>query len=146
MVAKKAKTTELNKKVVYPGDILKFKTDLRNLLTDLQYPVNLYYTIQELEGGETIWAYETNVFLKTSFSLLKNALIKKNVKTGDYVLRVTASYLGLTAGTSVIFKVSTPWYLVGIIGPIKVWHLLIFLILFVVQPPITESPANSSNS
>ncbi|KYK27349.1 hypothetical protein AYK26_03765 [Euryarchaeota archaeon SM23-78] len=120
---------ELNRNVVYPGELLKFKTDLRNLLTDIQYPVNLFYTIQDLEGKETIWAYETNVFLRTSFSLLKNAIIPRDTKTGDYILRVTANYLGLSAGTSVMFKVSTPWYLIGIVGPIKVWHLLIFLIL-----------------
>ncbi|MBW2991481.1 DUF87 domain-containing protein [Candidatus Woesearchaeota archaeon] len=120
---------ELSKEKVYPGELLKFKTDLRNLLTDLQYPVQLFYTIQDIEGKETIWSYDTNVFLKTSFSLLKNAIIPKGTKTGDYILRVTANYLGLSAGTSVIFKVSTPWYLVGIIGPIRVWHVLIFLIL-----------------
>ena len=120
---------ELNRNVVYPGSVLKFKTDLRNLLTDIQYPVQLIYTIQDLEGEETIWAYDTNVFLKTSFSLLKNALIPRRAKTGDYILRVTANYLGLSAGTSAIFKVSTPWYLIGIVGPIRVWHLLLFLLL-----------------
>ncbi|MBN2053027.1 DUF87 domain-containing protein [Candidatus Woesearchaeota archaeon] len=120
---------ELNKNVVYPGSSLKFKTDLRNLLTDLQYPVQLLYTIQDIEGKETIWSYETNVFLRTSFSLLKNALITAKAKPGDYILRVTANYLGLSAGTSTIFRISTPWYLVTIIGPIKMWHLLLFLLL-----------------
>ena len=112
---------------MFPGEVLKFKTDLRNLLTDQQYPVRLYYTIQDLEGKETIWAYNTNVFLRTSFSLLKNSPIPRDVKTGDYILRVTANYLGLNAGTSVIFKISTPWYLIGIVGPIRLWHLLLFL-------------------
>jgi hypothetical protein len=120
---------ELSKNNIYPGNILKFKTDLRNLLTDLQYPVQLFYTIQNVDGKETIWSYDTNVFLRTSFSLLKNALIQRNAKPGDYILRVTANYLGLSAGTSAMFKISTPWYLIGIIGPIKVWHLLLFLVL-----------------
>jgi len=119
----------LNKNVVYPGSALRFKTDLRNLLTDLQYPVQLFYTIQDIDGKETIWSYETNVFLKTSFSLLKNALISTKVKPGDYILRVTANYLGLSAGTSTIFRVSTPWYLITIIGPIRVWHVVLFLAL-----------------
>jgi len=122
---------ELNKKKVYPGNTLKFKTDLRNLLTDVQYPVHLFYTIQDLEGKETIWSYETNVFLRTSFSLLKNARIPRKARTGDYILRVTANYLGLSAGTSAIFKVATPWYFISIIGPIRVWHGLIFIILVV---------------
>src|SRR4030042_4592911 len=120
---------ELNKKVVYPGTIMKFKTDLRNLLTDRQYPVQLLYTIQDVEGKETIWSYDTNVFLRTSFSMLKNALIARNAKPGDYILRVTANYLGLSAGTSTMFRISTPWYLLIIIGPIRVWHVLLFLLL-----------------
>jgi hypothetical protein len=120
---------EVNKNNVYPGSLLKFKTDLRNLLTDLQYPVQLFYTVQDIDGKQTIWSYETNVYLKTSFSLLKNAVIGSNVKPGDYILRVTANYLGLSAGTSTIFRVSTPWYLIGIVGPVKMWHLLLFLLL-----------------
>ncbi|MBU1199563.1 MAG: DUF87 domain-containing protein [Nanoarchaeota archaeon] len=120
---------ELNKKIVFPGERLKFQTNMRNLLTDLEYPVNLLYTIQDAEGQETVWSYDTNVFMKTSFSLLKNALIGPKAKPGDYVLRVTASYLGLTAGTSVMFRISTPWYLVTVVGPFKVWHIILFLIL-----------------
>src|SRR4030042_1863252 len=38
---------ELNNKNVYPGNTLKFKTDLRNLLTDRQYAVQLFYTIKD---------------------------------------------------------------------------------------------------
>ena len=120
---------ELNKKIAYPGDALKVKTDLRNLLTDLQYPVQLFYTIQDVEGKETIWSYETNVFLKTSFSILKNAVIPRNAKPGDYILRVTANYLGLNSGASAMFKISTPWYLILLVGSIRVWHVLLFLIL-----------------
>jgi hypothetical protein len=120
---------ELDKKVAYPGNALRFKTDLMNLLTDMQYPVQLFFTIQDSEGKETIWTADTNVFLRTSFSLLKTAVIPQDAKPGEYVLRVTANYLGLSAGTSTIFRVSTPWYLIALIGPIKVWHLLTFIIL-----------------
>ena len=61
--------------------------------------------------------------------MLKNALIARNAKPGDYILRVTANYLGLNAGTSAMFKISTPWYLILLVGPIRVWHVLLFLIL-----------------
>ncbi len=120
---------ELNKKEVYPGDTLKFKTDLRNLLTDLQYPATLFFSVQDIDGKETLWTYETNVFIKTSFSMIKNAIIPPDAKPGDYVLRVTANYLELSSSTSTIFRISTPWYRVRIVGPIQVWHILLFLLL-----------------
>ncbi|MBN1793022.1 DUF87 domain-containing protein [Candidatus Woesearchaeota archaeon] len=120
---------ELAKKNVYPGESLKFKTDLKNLLTDQQYPVNLLFSIQNIEGTETLWTYDTNVFLKTSFSIIKTAQIPRDTKPGDYVLRVTANYLGLNSGTSQIFRIDTPWYLILIWGPIRVWHLLLFLLI-----------------
>jgi len=119
---------EMNKRTAFPGDTIKFKTDLRNLLTDQQYPVALFYSIQSLDGKDTIWTYETNAFIRTSFSMLKSAMLPKNAKTGDYVLRVTASYLGLTSGTSTMFSINTPWYLVIIVGSLRVWHGLLILL------------------
>ncbi len=59
-------------KKLYPGSTFTFRNDLTNLLTDQEYPVRLVYTIQSLEGTETVWAYTTNVFLRTSLSLIKN--------------------------------------------------------------------------
>ncbi|MBN2141930.1 DUF87 domain-containing protein [Candidatus Woesearchaeota archaeon] len=123
---------ELAKKNYYPGEKLRFKTDLKNLLTDQEYPVRLFFSIQDLEGENTLWTYETNVFLKTSFSLIKTAPLPTNAKPGDYVLRVTANYLGLNSGTSQIFRIDTPWYLVVIWGPIKVWHVVLLLILIAI--------------
>jgi len=120
---------ELNNKEVYPGEALKFKIDLRNLITDLQYPASLFFSVQDIDGKETLWTYETNVFIKTSFSMIKSAIIPPDAKSGDYVLRVTANYLGLSSSTSTIFSVVTPWYLVRVIGPIQVGHILLFLIL-----------------
>ncbi|MFH0869529.1 MAG: DUF87 domain-containing protein [archaeon] len=124
---------EMNKKTVFPGDTIQFKTDLRNLLTDQQYPVALFYSVQSLDGKDTLWTYETNAFIRTSFSMLKSAMLPKNAKTGDYVLRVTASYLGLTSGTSTMFSITTPWYLVILFGSLRVWHGLLILLVIVLM-------------
>jgi hypothetical protein len=120
---------ELQKKNFYPGELVKFQTNLKNLLTDQQYPVQLFFTIQDTEGKETLWSYDTNVYLKTSFSLIKSAQLPKNVKPGDYVLRVSANYMDLNSAASQIFRIDTPWYLVTLLGPIQVWHLILFIIL-----------------
>jgi hypothetical protein len=123
---------ELSKKSVYPGEQFKFKTDLKNLITDQQYPVQLLFSIQDIAGTETVWSYETNAHLKTSFSLIKTAQIPKDAKPGDYVLRVSANYLGLNSATSQILSVDTPWYLARLFGPFRVWHLLLLLVLLAI--------------
>lgn len=99
---------DLSKKEVLPGEELRFKTDLRNMLTDQQYPVTLFYTVQDETGNRTLWTYSTNVYLRTSFSLLKNIKIPKDTPQGVYIIRVTATYLGLSSGTSSVFKINTP--------------------------------------
>ena len=57
------------------------------------------------QGDETLWTFETNVYLRTSSSLIKSFRLPSKAKSGDYVLRVTASYLGLSSGTSTIFHI-----------------------------------------
>ncbi|MEM4637913.1 MAG: DUF87 domain-containing protein [Candidatus Woesearchaeota archaeon] len=114
---------------IFSNQKLKFKTDLYNLLSDQTYPVSLQYTIQNA-NGETIWTDNANVYLQTSFSLLKTASLPENLPTGDYVLRVTATYLGLSSGASSAFSVVLPFY-EKIIWGLKVWMwiaILLFLI------------------
>ena len=117
---------ELDKSVVHPGESLKFKIDLTNHLTGQEYPVQLYIRIQDTEE---IWFYETNVYLRTSSSILKNALIKKSIEPGNYNLHVSAEYLGLTSEKSAVFKVEVPWYLKDVEKPVKVWHTILFVIV-----------------
>lgn len=100
---------DVAKKDLHPSDSLRFKTDLKNMLSDQEYPVALYYTVQDEEGKETIWTYSTNVYLRTAFSLLKTFKLPKDVPEGVYVLRVTATYLDLNSATSVVFSVVTPF-------------------------------------
>ncbi|MBR9693317.1 DUF87 domain-containing protein, partial [Candidatus Woesearchaeota archaeon] len=117
---------ETAEKRYYPNDLVRVKTDLRNMLIDQQYPVRLFFTVQNPEGDETIWSYETNVHIKTAFSLIKSFKLQNSVKSGDYILRVSATYLGLSSGTSTIFHVAVPFWQRSLFG-LKYW--LWFLIL-----------------
>jgi len=117
-----------NKKL-YSGSALTFRNDLTNLLSDQAYPVQLTYSIQNLDGTQTVWTYSTNVFIKTSLSIMKNVELPANLKDGDYVIRVTANYLDLTASTSQVFTVSLPFYQYTIFGKVKVWHAMLLAAL-----------------
>jgi tetratricopeptide (TPR) repeat protein len=122
---------DVDKRNIFSSEKLKFKTDLHNLLSDQTYPVNLQYTIQDAKG-KTIWTDNSNVYVQTSFSLLKSAQLPDNVPTGDYVLRVTANYLGLSSGSSTSFSVVLPFYEVIIFGlKVWVWVLILFLLLLI---------------
>lgn len=115
---------------IFSNQKLKFKTDLHNLLSDQSYPVGLQFTIQNAEG-QTVWTDYSNVYIQTSFSLLKSATLPENLPTGDYVLRVTATYLGLSSGASAAFSVVLPFYEKVLFG-MKIWiwiAIILFLLL-----------------
>jgi hypothetical protein len=117
-------------KEIFSNQKLKFKSDLHNLLSDQSYPVGLQFTIQNADG-QTVWTDYSNVYLQTSFSLLKTATLPENLPTGDYVLRVTANYLGLSSGASAVFSVVLPFY-ERILWGLKIWiwiAILLFLLL-----------------
>ena len=123
---------DVDKRNIYSSEKLKFRLDLHNLLSDQSYPVDLQFTIQNTKG-ETIWTDNSNVYVQTSFTLLKSAQLPENVPTGDYILRVTANYLGLSSGASTAFSVVLPFYEVIFFG-LKVWMwlaILLFLIILV---------------
>jgi hypothetical protein len=113
---------------LYSGSTLTFRNDLTNLLSDQEYPVRLLYSVQSMDGKETIWTYSTNVFIKTSLSILKNVELPGDLKEGDYVIRVTADYLDLTAGASYVFTVNLPFYQYMLFGKIRVWQAALMLL------------------
>ncbi|MGV8172556.1 MAG: tetratricopeptide repeat protein [Candidatus Woesearchaeota archaeon] len=122
---------DIDKRNIYSSERLKFKTDLHNLLSDQSYPVYLQFTIQDSKG-ETVWTDVANVYIQTSFSLLKSAQLPENLPTGDYVLRVTANYLGLSSGASTSFSVVLPFYQVMFWG-LKIWVWLLILLLILLS-------------
>lgn len=113
---------------LYSGSTLTFRNDLTNLLSDQQYPVKLIYSIQSLDGKETLWAYSTNVFIQTSLSIIKNVELPGDLKEGDYVIRVTAEYLDLTSSASYVFTVNLPFYQYILFGKIRVWQAALMLL------------------
>ena len=114
--------TTMSDKNIYSGSRITFRTDLTNLLTDREYPVQLFYTIQNSDGTETIWTDSGNAFLRTSLSLVKRADLPPNLPPGEYVIRTTARYLGLTSTSSHVFEVSLPFYQYILFGSLRVWH------------------------
>jgi tetratricopeptide (TPR) repeat protein len=114
---------------LYSNQKLKFKTDLYNLLSDQGYPITLQYTVQDTKG-KTVWSDISNVYLQTSFSLLRSADLPDNLPTGDYILRVTANYLGLASGSSQVFSIVLPFYEIVYLG-LKVWQWLLIIVSLV---------------
>ena len=118
---------DTNKKSVTPGEKIKIQTDLHNMLSDQGYPVKLFYTIQDISGNNTIWTYDTNLYITTAFTIHKTVDIPIDAPQGDYVVRVTANYLGLSSGASILFEVQLPWYKYRLFGVLPIWLLLVIL-------------------
>ena len=120
--------TDIYNRKIFSFDKLKFKTDLRNMLSDQSYPVTLQFTIQDITGS-TVWSDQSNVFVQTSFSLLKTAELPKNLSNGNYVLGIRANYLGVSSSTSAVFSVVSPFYDQYLFG-MSVWIWIILLVFF----------------
>ncbi len=120
-------TLETNQKETLPGEQFKFKSDMRNMLLDYPYTVNLFYTIQPLNGNGTVWQYQTNVFLKTAFSIIRTVNLPKDLEPGDYILRANAEYLDFTSSVSTIFRVNVPFWQRTMFG-LKNWLWLLILL------------------
>ncbi len=116
--------TTMSDRTVHPGSSITFRTDLTNLLSDREYPVQLFYTIQNSEGTETIWTDSSNTFLRTSLSLVKRVdQLPPNLPPGEYVIRTTANYLGLSSTNSHVFQIDLPFYQYYVFGLLPVWQL-----------------------
>jgi len=116
------------KRTALPGSTFQFETDFQNLLTDQEYPVQLTFTLQDSSGNKTIWTDNSNIFIKTSLSMIRNIPLSDDLLPGDYVLRVSANYLGLSSGASTTFKVLLPFYQYRLFGLLKLWQLFLILI------------------
>ena len=115
---------DLYNKLFNPGSEFSFRTDLTNLLSDREYPVELLFSIQNINGTETVWTQTDNVFLKTSLSFTRNLQLPEDLDTGRYVLRITANYLELSSSMSREFEVRPMFFQRVLFWNIKVWHLV----------------------
>ena len=111
-------------KKVFPGNVFRYKVTLRNLLTDTNYPVHLFYSITDSTGKKIISVSADNINLKTMFSILKKVRLSKTISAGDYILTVQASYLELTSTVNTVFKVALPFYRYMVFGKIPLWWIM----------------------
>ena len=118
-------------KSAFPGKAYRFRATLQNLLTDQEYPVSVYFTLQNLNGTITYWSRAENLNIKTIISLIRKLTIPKDLEPGEYILRMTAYYLGFASSTSIIVRVKQPFFMTTLYWRIKVWHLILFLFLVI---------------
>lgn len=111
------------------GSDFKFRVNLQNLLTDQQYPVKIVYTLQDVNSSTTYWSYEENAYILTSLTRIHTVKLPPEMGKGDYVITVTAHYLGLSSASSEIFEVVEPFYMHKLFGIIPVWMLLLFVLI-----------------
>ncbi|MEA2036512.1 MAG: carboxypeptidase regulatory-like domain-containing protein, partial [Nanoarchaeota archaeon] len=110
---------------VYTGDVLRYKVDIQNLLSEEEYDVRLTYKIIREETGEETVIDTDDVRVHTSFSLIKNYPIPKDFDIGEYKLIVEADYFELKSTHTAIFKVVQPIYRYAVWGIIPLWMILV---------------------
>ena len=122
---------DLFNNIVQPGENLKYKLSLQNLLRDQSYKVSLKSVIKDSEGVVyNIEEYDSEI--QNSLTLLKEINIPANVSEGEYVLEIEARYLNLLSRSTASFIVSRPIYLYSFFGiPLWVMIMIISFLSFV---------------
>jgi len=134
------------KQEVIQGSDFKFRLNLNNLLTDQQYPIKLTYTIQNDEGDRTYWSLQENVYILTALTIIKNVPLPKEMPPGDYVITVSAEYLGLSSSSTAIFEVVEPFYMYKLFGILPLWMIflaILIIAIFIIALSIWRKQSNS---
>ncbi|HIH48083.1 TPA: DUF87 domain-containing protein [Candidatus Woesearchaeota archaeon] len=121
--------TDVMKKEVRKGKKLRYKVDLRNLLTDQEYDVRLNFTIQDINRTVLAILAPQETRLKTFTTLLGEYDIPKDFETGEYILNVEANYFDFTSSASALFEVTTSPLQYKLFGAIPVWVVLLLIVL-----------------
>ncbi|MFA5857106.1 MAG: DUF87 domain-containing protein [Candidatus Pacearchaeota archaeon] len=119
-------------KIVRPGDTVKYKLSLQNLLREQGYKVFLKIYLTE-SNGTTIYATDNDeVEILNSLTLLKELKLPDNITEGDYLLNVDATYLNLFSSVTAPVKITKPIYLYSFLGmPLWLWFSLISFFSFI---------------
>ncbi|MFH1290907.1 MAG: carboxypeptidase regulatory-like domain-containing protein [Nanoarchaeota archaeon] len=115
---------------IAPGDILKYRLNLQNLLTEQGYQVVLKHLVVDAESSEVYVEEEEEVEILTSLTLLKNLQMPEDIPEGEYLLKVEAEYLGLFSGVTSPMYIARPIYMYSFFG-IPLW--IIFVILSILS-------------
>jgi hypothetical protein len=122
---------DLFKNLIRPGDNLRYKLNLQNLLRDQNYQLDLVARLKGLNDGQIYFEEEFNSEIATSLTLLRDFPIPENISSGDYLLEIDAKYLNLVSTAVASFVISKPIYLYSFFGmPIWLMFLIIFFISF----------------
>jgi len=113
---------------IAPGDNLKYKLNLQNMLTDQGYKVKLKHRLMDLNSTQTFIEDEEEAEILNSLTLLKNLKIPKDIPEGEYTLRIEAEYLGLFSSVNSPVYISKPLYLYSFFG-IPLWIIFVVLSL-----------------
>jgi hypothetical protein len=113
---------------VSAGDDLRYKLNLKNLISDNSYQVYLKYLILNSNGTKVYYGNNETVELKDTLDLVRQIPLLSNLSNGEYQLAVEANYLNLFSTASAPFTVSTSIYLYAFFG-VKLW--IIFLGMFI---------------
>ncbi|MEM0465949.1 MAG: DUF87 domain-containing protein, partial [Candidatus Pacearchaeota archaeon] len=116
-------------KIARPGESLRYKLNLQNLLREQEYKVNLKIFVNEM-NSTSIYASDTDELeIANSLTLLKEIDLPKNLSEGQYLLNVEARYLDYVSSVAAPFKVSQPIYLYSISG-IPLWLIFVLISFF----------------
>ncbi len=122
---------DLFKNLVRPGDNLRYKLNLQNLLRDQDYQLDLVARLKGLENGTVFYEEEFDSEIASSLTLLRDLPIPENVSSGDYLLEIDAKYLNLVSTAVASFVISKPVYLYSFFGiPVWVMFAIISFISF----------------
>ncbi|MFH1510209.1 MAG: DUF87 domain-containing protein, partial [Candidatus Woesearchaeota archaeon] len=110
---------------VNPGHNLRYKVDLKNLLSDQEFDIYLKYWIKDINNTRILHSEEDKVHLKTSYTLLKNYIIPGNLTVGEYIIQVDAYYGELVTTGTAIFSIVTPFYKQMVFGMMPLWQFLL---------------------
>ncbi len=122
---------DLFKNLVRPGEDLRYKLNLQNLLRNQNYQLDLVARLKGLHDGKVYFEQEFNSEIATSLTLLRDFPIPENISSGDYLLEIDAKYLNLVSTVVASFVISKPIYLYAFFGiPLWVMFLIISFVSF----------------
>jgi len=119
----------LMRNVVAPGDTLKYKVSLHNLLSGHSYEVYMKKYLTTTDESFVQYLGDERVEVQNSLSFLESVVIPENATDGDYQIKIDASYLNYFNTVVAPFEVRTPIYMYSFFG-IPVWLMLAILAFF----------------
>ncbi|MBW2971926.1 DUF87 domain-containing protein, partial [Candidatus Woesearchaeota archaeon] len=119
--------------IIVRGELLKFKVDVLNLLSERSQDVDLTISLYHLEdndvSNESIYTDHSNFTVERSYSEVKNVQIPDDADIGDYILRATIIYSDQTAMTDTLFTVNQKFYEKNLFGVVPVWFISLLMTL-----------------